>query len=102
MSYVVLKQFFPSEAEVYTVQTREYQTYYLTLAQIKELEEVLNPASRLATRGRSIADQHKLVDEIWVRIAKLHNCDFQTIVPTEPPSSLAFKAVPLARSASSR
>jgi len=73
----------------------ETQTYHLTLAEAGALEEALRGSQRFASRGKTLAEQQEFADAIWRRIAARCRCDFDTIMPTSPPSPTAFRAVPL-------
>jgi hypothetical protein len=73
----------------------DYQTYHLTLAETEALEEALRGTQRFPNRGKTLAEQQEFVDTIWRRIAGRCRCDFDTIMPTSPPSPTAFRAVPL-------
>jgi hypothetical protein len=80
---------------MYTHGEKELKTYYLSVAEAKELEEALRDTGSFAHRGKSFAEQQALVDALWRKIAARCNCDFDTITPTSPPKPSAFRAVPL-------
>jgi hypothetical protein len=73
----------------------DYHTYYLTLAETKELEEAANRSTQYLKRAKVAMTPQEELDQIWKRIAKRVKCDFETIMPTDPPNPLAFRAVPL-------
>ena len=65
------------------------------MAHAKELEDALQTASMYAVKGKTGAEMHKIVDEIWKKVAEFHHCDVNSIRPTNPPNPNAFMAIPL-------